>query len=110
MTIEADHAEPPLPPMCDQAEFDKLMVEMVADETPRLFAVVQELGDRSDGWVAAWGLAFDDHVEILREGGLLRLRSPDRALWLFSRPSNLTAHLVWIPPDRAVVDGGEATG
>ena len=97
MTIEADPTEPVPPPMCDQAEFDELMAEMVADETPRLFAIVHELGERADGWVTAWGLAFDDHVEVVRDGGLLRLRSPERALWIFGRRSDLTPHLVWAP-------------
>ena len=37
-----------LPPMCGTEEFAELMAEMVAEDAPRLFAVVQEFGERVD--------------------------------------------------------------
>jgi hypothetical protein len=92
--VSQDRAVPP--PLCDQAEWDELMAEMVADEAPRLFAVAHEVGERVDGWVAAWGLAFDDHVEVISDRGWMRLSSPDRALWLLGRRPNITAHIVWV--------------
>lgn len=51
-----------LPPICDEAEFAQEIAELVAAEAPRLFAVVQEYGERVDGRIAAWGLAFEDHA------------------------------------------------
>ncbi|MGH3897610.1 MAG: hypothetical protein ACRDTA_05030 [Pseudonocardiaceae bacterium] len=38
-----------LAPLCDEAEFTELIDEMVAEEAPRLFAVVQEY---ANGWTA----------------------------------------------------------
>ncbi|RSM45496.1 hypothetical protein DMA12_13615 [Amycolatopsis balhimycina DSM 5908] len=76
-------------PLCDQAEFDELVNGMVATFAPRLFAIVQEYGDRFDARIAAWGMAFDDEdeVEVISVGGALRMsyRTPDRALRSFAR-------------------------
>lgn len=75
------------------------MAEMVNDEAPRLFAVVQELGERVDGRIAAWGMAFDDHAALVRERGVwLSVSSPDRARHLLGRAPDVTAHLVWVTP------------
>lgn len=45
----------------------------MADEVPRLFAVVQEYGKRVDGRIAAWGLAFEDCAEVVRLDSVGRL-------------------------------------
>jgi hypothetical protein len=96
MTCDAsqDHDQP----LCDRAEFDEEMAEMVAEEAPRLFAVVQERGERVDGWIAAWGMAFNDHVEVVRDGGLISFGSAERVCWLFGLRQGVTAHLVWVGP------------
>ena len=85
-------------PLCDPAEFNELMAGMVTDEAPRLFAVIQEVGDREDGWIAAWGMAFDDHVEVVDDGACLSLQSPERARWVFGLRPDVTAHVVWVDP------------
>jgi hypothetical protein len=85
-------------PLCDRAEFDEEMAEMVAEEAPRLFAVVQERGDRVDGRIAAWGMAFTDHVEVVRDSGSVSFRSAERVRWLFGLRQGVTAHLVWVGP------------
>jgi hypothetical protein len=74
---------------------------MVADEAPRLFAVVQEYGDRVDGRIAAWGMAFGDHAEVVAvERGLrMSLRVPENALRLFRFGSHIKARLVWFNPN-----------
>jgi hypothetical protein len=36
-----------------EAEFAELVTELVADIAPRLFAVVEECGERADGWIVA---------------------------------------------------------
>jgi hypothetical protein len=90
-----------LPPLCDEAEFAQEIAELVADEAPRLFAVVQEYGERVDGCIAAWGLAFADYADIVRvdHGRHLILRSPERAVRLFSHSPHITARLVWVNPE-----------
>ena len=85
-------------PLYDRAEFDEEMAAMAAEEAPRLFAVVQEQGEREDGWIAAWGMAFDDHVEVVDDGGLISFGSAERVRWLFGLRQGVTAHLVWVGP------------
>jgi len=84
----------------NEAEFTELVAEMVSDAAPRLFAVVQELGEREDGRIAAWGMAFADRTDVLRCGGgsWLSVSSPDRACWLLGRGPDITARLVWVTP------------
>lgn len=93
----------PLTPLCGEAEFNQMVAEMVADEAPRLFAVVQEYGEHVDGRIAAWGMAFEDHAEVVsvNGGACLGLRSPERAARKFSRRPNITARVVWVNPDAA---------
>ncbi len=94
---------PPLTPLCSAAEFTELVAEMVAGEAPRLFAVVQEYGERSDGWIAAWGMAFEDHVEVVSvvDAEVTSLRSLEHAVRGFSHHPNITARVVWVNPDAA---------
>ena len=96
---EIDPAD--LTPLCDEAEFAQEIAELVADEAPRLFVVVQEYGERVDGGIAAWGLAFEDCAELVRldSVGRLSLRSPERAVRLFSHGPHITASLVWVNPE-----------
>jgi hypothetical protein len=85
-------------PLCGEEEFTAMVTEMVNDEAPRLFAVVQELGQREDGRIAGWGMAFADHTAVLRgTGSWLHVSSPDRARSVLSRAPNVTARLVWLP-------------
>ncbi|HEU0127455.1 MAG TPA: hypothetical protein VFQ48_02460 [Pseudonocardiaceae bacterium] len=90
-----------LAPLCSEAEFTEEMGELVADEAPRLFAVVQEYGTRVDGRIAAWGMAFEDHAEVVAVNGGLRLSlgSPERATRLFARRPSITATVVWVTPE-----------
>ncbi|GAB3483641.1 hypothetical protein [Amycolatopsis cihanbeyliensis] len=90
-------------PLCDEAEFRRELESMVADGAPRLFAVVQEYGERVDAWVVAWGMAFDDHVEVVAAEGKqwMSLRAPERALRRFKFGSHIRARLVWVGPDAA---------
>ncbi|MFI6757898.1 hypothetical protein ACIBF5_01960 [Micromonospora sp. NPDC050417] len=57
----------PAPPQDDQPlgtpeEFHQLMTDLAADHAPRRFAIYEEYGDRVDGRIYAWGLAFEDHA------------------------------------------------
>jgi hypothetical protein len=91
----------PLTPLCGEAEFTEMVAEMVADEAPRLFAVVQEYGEHVDGRIAAWGMAFEEHAEVVSvdNGTSITLRSSERAARGFNHRPNITARVVWVNPD-----------
>ncbi|MGW1682051.1 hypothetical protein [Saccharopolyspora sp. NPDC002376] len=93
-------------PLCDEVRFGAILECIVADEAPRLFAIVQEYGERVDGRIAAWGLAFADHAEVIAVGGGLRMSmaAPESALRGFTFGSRIRARLVWFNPD-AATDG-----
>lgn len=86
------------PPLCDEPEFAQLVEGMVADEAPRLFAVVQEYGDRVDARIAAWGMSFDDHADVIGIEGELHLGvpSPDRVVRVFGIGTRVASRLVWV--------------
>lgn len=78
-----------------EVEFQRELREMVADGAPRVFALCEELGERDDGYVRYWGMAFDDCAEIVAASGNSRAayRSADSALAKLSRRRKL--HLIW---------------
>jgi hypothetical protein len=87
------------------------MAELVADEAPRLFAVVQEYGERVDGRTAAWGMAFEDHAEVIGvdRGIHVNLGSPEQATRAFNRRPHITARVMWVNPGAHTrPDGGSA--
>ncbi|MGH3771602.1 MAG: hypothetical protein ACRDRW_09440 [Pseudonocardiaceae bacterium] len=92
-----------LPPLCDEATFAALVDELVANEAPRLFALVAEFGERVNGEIAAWGMAFEDHVEIVsvEDGSSINLSSLELATHIFSHHPTITARVVWVNPDAA---------
>ncbi|MGH4019888.1 MAG: hypothetical protein ACRDT0_11750 [Pseudonocardiaceae bacterium] len=96
-----------LAPLCSEEEFAQEVAALVADGAPRLFALVEEYGDRADGWVRAWGMAFDDHAEVVSvDRGLLgTFPSAERAHRAFSRRAKV--RLVW-HPDAPRTDGDHA--
>lgn len=85
-------------PLCSEEEFAQEVRELVADEAPRVFALVEEYGERVDGWIVAWGMAFDDRVEVISANGGLRMtfNSGERAQRAFSRRRKI--RLVWTSP------------
>ncbi len=89
-----------LEPICDEAEFAAILREMVTAGAPRVFAVVQEYGERSDGRIAAWGMAFAEHAEVVAVDGGLRMNvtSPENALRCFGRGETIRPRLVWFDP------------
>lgn len=96
---------PELAPLGTEAEFAALLSELVASERPRLFALCEEDGERADGWILAWGMAFEDRAEVVGVEGVLRarLRSAEVALRLLSQGRRL--RLVWCEgkPERSGV-------
>lgn len=86
-----------LPPMCGTEEFAELMAEMVAEDAPRLFAVVQEFGERVDARIAAWGLAHPGRVDVIGVDGTVHITAaaPETVLRRFDRRANTSTHLIW---------------
>lgn len=87
-------------PLCGEEEFAAVLENMVADQAPRLFAVVLEYGQRVDAVVAAWGIAFDHHAEVVSANGQrrMRLQAPQHALRHFQLGTSIRARLVWFDP------------
>lgn len=83
----------------------------VADEAPKVFAVVQEYGNRGDYRIAAWGIAFDDRAEVVAvdRGMRMSLREPEGALRGFAWGSHINSHLVWVN-SRAAAKNDERGG
>jgi hypothetical protein len=80
-------------------KFSQLLTKYVTYAAPRLFALCQDPFDEdSEGWVFAWGAAFDDHAVVFSPNGKLAgtFNSADSALDLFSRTQDLC--LVWTDP------------
>ncbi|WP_367137440.1 hypothetical protein [Saccharothrix sp. HUAS TT1] len=85
-----------------EQEFTRLAYELAEHEAPRLFAIVEEHGDREDARVAGYGIAFEDRAEVDSVEGDLHLSSENaenaRLLFELSSRSSGTrrAHLVWL--------------
>ncbi|APU14573.1 MULTISPECIES: hypothetical protein [Actinoalloteichus] len=107
-----DQSSPGTPsPLCDEETFAEILAEIVADEAPRLFAVVEEYGERADARIAAWGFAFPDHAELVSADRTCRmiLARPENALLGFrSAEDHIDARIVWHDPARATaLDEGD---
>ena len=87
-----------------EEEFAQEVAELVADEAPRVFALVEEYGERVDGRVIAWGMTFDDHAEVVSVGHGLHgtFPSAERARRAFSRRAKI--RLVWTDAETAPRD------
>ena len=87
-------------PLGDAEAFSALLAEMVADQAPRVFAVVQEYGDRLDGRIAAWGMAFDESVAVFGTSGNMFVspRSPEDMTDRFRAGAGVTPRVVWAQP------------
>lgn len=94
-----------LQPLCDEERFAELVQRMVAYSAPRLFALVEEYGERADGRVAAWGMAFEDRVYAISADGTERfsMQSVDDVVYLFSLGAKI--RLVWATPSAATSRG-----
>ncbi|MFC6088232.1 hypothetical protein [Saccharothrix lopnurensis] len=92
---------PAVEPLWSPEEFADIMRELAREEAPRLFAIVEEYGDRVDARVAGYGVAFAGRVDANSvEGNFpLRTESAEGARKVFeigSRPRGVRVHLVWL--------------
>lgn len=90
-------------PLCDEPRFAEILESMVAYHAPRVFAVVQEYGDRVDARIAAWGLAFEDRAEAfgVSGGSYQGFDTPGHVAQLFRIGTHVRSRLVWVNPDAA---------
>lgn len=104
--LNTSHVNPSdVPPLCDEDEFNELIQEMVADEAPKLFAVVQEYGERVDAHVAGWGMWFGDHVVACNiDGRTMIMRSVESTMRLFRGGPYDTPRLCWAGQEPAQHD------
>jgi hypothetical protein len=85
-------------PLCSEEEFAQEVRDLVAADAPQVFALVEERGERTDGRIVAWGIAFDDHVDVLSVSGgrHVSLPSVEFAHRAFSQHRKIC--LVWASP------------
>jgi hypothetical protein len=102
---ESDPAE--LSPLGTEEEFAEVVADMVTDAAPRLFAVVQEYGARVDARIAGWGLAYEDHVDVIGMEYNVHLGAsrPEDMLRYFHLRDRITAHIVWAATTPDDTDG-----
>lgn len=93
-------------PLCSEPEFAALLKTLVANFAPRLFALIEEEGEREDGVLVAWGMAFEDRVEVVRGDGVEKVitgsfASVDHVNRLYSLRKKM--HLVWYDPSASTL-------
>lgn len=89
-----------MPPFCGEEEFGEVLETIVVESAPRLFAVVQEYGTRVGVRVAGWGLAHEDHVDVIgmESDAYLGVSRPEDVLRDFGVRDRVTARIVWHDP------------
>lgn len=96
--MTAPQETPAAPPqLCTEPDFAALLERFVADVAPRLFALVEEAGERLDARIIAWGMEFADRAELVWVGRAIRgsFSCADRAREVFSFSHRGTLHLIW---------------
>jgi hypothetical protein len=82
--------------------FVRFLSGVARDEAPRLFAIVEEHGEREDARVAGYGLAFADRADVNSVEGDFHLnsQSAETALRVFDISTGdegvRRLHLVWL--------------
>jgi hypothetical protein len=67
-----------LPSVCDAERFAEILTGMVAAQAPRVFAVVEEYGDRVGAQIAAWGMSFQNRTHVIDVAGGCTSACPHR--------------------------------
>lgn len=97
MSIDHDNHDPAS--VNNSEKFSQLLTKYITYAAPRVFALCQDpWGEDAEGWVFAWGAAFDDSAVVFSPNGKLAgtFDSADSALDLFSRTQDLC--LIWVDP------------
>lgn len=101
-----------LPPVCDEALFRAVGDFLAEQGAPRLFAVVQEHGERVNGRVVAYGMAFEDRVLMAANGEklLFTLAGIESAVRFYHHEDyGLRARVVWLSMLDHAQEEGEQT-
>ncbi|MFT7835163.1 hypothetical protein Q5530_03310 [Saccharothrix sp. BKS2] len=102
-----------LPPLCDEAMFRALGDCLAEMGAPRLFAVVQEHGERVNARVVAYGMAFEDRVMMSAtddKGFLFTLAGIESAVRFYHHEDHgLRARVVWLSMIENAQEEGEQT-
>lgn len=83
-------------------QFTRFAAGLAADDAPRLFALVEEHGERADADVAGYGLAYADRAEFTSLGGGFHITSetPEGVRLLVEASTEAArVHLVWLVPN-----------
>ncbi|MEV4843867.1 hypothetical protein AB0K20_11695 [Micromonospora matsumotoense] len=90
-------SDPVLPPLGTPEEFHQMLVDLANEFAPRRFAIGEEHGDRIDGGILAWGLAFPDRALLCgdQQVPVGRFATAESALRLLSRTGR-RLRLIWI--------------
>lgn len=83
----------------DEKTFARQIGQLVENEAPLRFALVEEIGERKDAVIVAWGIAFDDHAEVVSaayDGIRAFFSSAERARQRLSNHEKIKVRLVWI--------------
>jgi len=97
--MNVDHDNSDLASVGNGENFTQSLEQYVTYTAPRMFALCQDpFREGDEGWVFAWGAAFDDNAVLFSSNGKItgRFTSANSALQLFSRTQNLC--LVWVDP------------
>lgn len=91
---EIDRA--PFSPWASREEFLAELQGMVTENAPAVFALCEEIGEYHDGVVRYWGVAHDDHTDLIGTGGSIHtgFRDADTAHRRLSF-ARRRLHLVW---------------
>ncbi len=83
-------------PWATREEFLAELQGMVTENAPAVFALCQEIGEYQDGVIAYWGLAHDDHTDLIGTGGSIHtgFRDATTAHERLAR-AHPTLHLIW---------------
>lgn len=89
-----------LPPLGTEVEFAEMLTDLATCCAPSRFALSEELPERVDARVIAWGLDFGDEAVAFSGSAIFKATSAERTLRLVGL--GRVVHLVWIdePPTR----------
>ncbi|MGQ0840277.1 hypothetical protein [Actinokineospora sp.] len=59
----------------DEKRFAEVIQSMVSDHAPKLFAIIEEFGERDDAQVVAWGMEFPGRAHVVGDDGRMRMSS-----------------------------------
>lgn len=83
-------------PPWTREDYERNVSGLVAEETPALFALVEDRDDLADARIAAWVLEFSSRAEAVTTDTSVRISAPSapRVLARFGTQPGVTARLI----------------